>query len=62
MRDAVEGLSGADRIVTAITVAVGEIRSDPMGQLMFTTMRGVRERTWLTESPMSPGSRLTSTA
>jgi AcrR family transcriptional regulator len=52
VRDAVEGLSGADRIVTAITVAVGEIRSDPMGQLMFTTMRGVRERTWLTESPM----------
>ena len=52
VRRAVDGLAGAERIVTAITVALGEIRSDPLGQLMFTTMRGATERAWLTESPI----------
>ncbi|MGZ6777918.1 MAG: TetR/AcrR family transcriptional regulator [Mycobacterium sp.] len=52
VRRAVDSLSGADRIVTAITVALEEIRSDPLGQLMFTTMRGATERAWLTESPI----------
>lgn len=52
VRHAVDGMRGADRIVTAITVALGEIRSDPLGQLMFTTMRGAAERAWLTESPI----------
>jgi len=52
VRLAVDGLSGAQRIVTAITVALGEIRSDPLGQLMFSTIRGGQDRTWLTESPI----------
>lgn len=52
VRRAVNSLSGADRIVAAITVALQEIRSDPLGQLMFTTMRGTTERAWLTESPI----------
>jgi hypothetical protein len=45
-------LTGAQRIVTAITVALEEIRSDPLGQLMFSAIRGAEERTWLTESPI----------
>jgi AcrR family transcriptional regulator len=52
VRLAVDGLNGAQRIVTAITVALGEIRSDPLGQLMFSTIRGGQDRTWLTESPI----------
>ncbi len=52
VRRAVDGQSGAQRIVTAITVALDEIRSDPLGQLMFSTMRGAEERAWLTESPI----------
>jgi AcrR family transcriptional regulator len=52
VRLAVDGLSAAHRIVTAITVALEEIRSDPLGQLMFSAIRGEQERTWLTESPI----------
>ncbi len=52
VRRAVDSLTGADRVVTAITVALDEIRSDPLGQLMFTTMRGAADRAWLTESPI----------
>lgn len=52
VRAAVDGQSGAERIVTAIGVALDEIRADPMGQLMFSALRGSEERTWLTESPI----------
>jgi AcrR family transcriptional regulator len=52
VRKAVDGLGGAQRIVTAITVALEEIRSDPLGQLMFRAIRGTAERAWLTESPI----------
>jgi AcrR family transcriptional regulator len=52
VRRAVDGLSGSERIVTAIGVALREIRSDPLGQLMFSTIRGGQDRTWLTESPI----------
>ena len=52
VRTAVDGLSGSQRIVTAITVALEEIRSDPLGQLMFGAIRGGEERAWLTESPI----------
>ena len=38
--------------MTAITVALGRIRSDPLGQLMINSIRGAQEMTWLTESPM----------
>lgn len=51
VRRAVDGLEGAERIVTAISVALDEIRSDPLGQLMFSAIRGAEERAWLTESP-----------
>ncbi len=52
VRRAVDGRSGADRIVSAIGVALEEIRSDPLGQLMFSAIRGAEERAWLTESPI----------
>jgi AcrR family transcriptional regulator len=52
VRLAVDGLTGAERIVTAITVALREIRSDPLGHLVFGAIRGAEERTWITESPI----------
>jgi AcrR family transcriptional regulator len=52
VRRAVDGLGGAERIVTAITVALAEIRSDPLRQLMIKSIRNAEERTWLTESPI----------
>jgi AcrR family transcriptional regulator len=52
VRRAVDGLTGAERIVTAISVALSEIRSDPLGQLVFSAIRGAEERTWITESPV----------
>jgi len=52
VRSAVDGLTGSERIVTAITVALREIRSDPLRQSMFSAIRGAEERAWLTESPI----------
>ena len=43
VRLAVDDLSGSERIVTAITVALKEIRSDPLGQLMINSIRGAQE-------------------
>jgi AcrR family transcriptional regulator len=51
VRRAVDGQSGADRVVTAITVAVAEIRADPAAQLFLDSVRGARGTTWLTASP-----------
>jgi len=52
VRLAIDGLSGSERIVTAILVALGRIRSDPLGQLMLTSIQGAQAMTWLTESPV----------
>jgi AcrR family transcriptional regulator len=52
VRSAVDKLSGPERIVTAITLALKLIRSDPLAQLMTTSIRGVGEMAWLTASPM----------
>lgn len=54
VRRAVENLSGTERIVTAITVALAEIRSDPLGQLMLKSIRA-QEMTWLKDSPVVAG-------
>jgi AcrR family transcriptional regulator len=35
VRRAVVGMTGSDRVVTAVAVALEEIRSDPLGQLMI---------------------------
>jgi hypothetical protein len=37
VRRAVEGLSGPERVVTAITVALEQIRSNPIRRLMLTS-------------------------
>jgi hypothetical protein len=49
--DAAVVLSGQERLVTAITVALRLIRSDPLGQLMINSTRGAGEMAWLTASP-----------
>lgn len=51
VRQRVEGRSGPDRALTAIEVAVAQIRSDPAGQLFVESARGARGTTWLTTSP-----------
>lgn len=51
VRVSVEGLGGAERVVTAIEVAVAQIRTDPAGHLFVESLRGARDGTWLTESP-----------
>lgn len=52
VRAAVDGRSGAERIATAITVALHLIRSDPLGQLVLNSIRGAQGMAWLTESPI----------
>lgn len=52
VRRAVDGLTGSERIVTAIGVALKEIRSDPLGEVTFGAMRVGEDRTWITESPV----------
>jgi AcrR family transcriptional regulator len=51
VRASVEGRTGPERVLTAIEVAVAEIRSDPAGQLFLDSARGGRGWNWLTASP-----------
>ena len=51
VRRSVEGQARAERVLTAVSVAVAEIRSDPAGQLFIDSVRGARGTTWLTASP-----------
>jgi hypothetical protein len=44
-------LQGPERAFTAITLALKLIRSDPMGQLMFSSIRA-NDVAWLTGSPL----------
>jgi AcrR family transcriptional regulator len=50
VRRAVDGMSGSDRIVTAITVALEQIRSDPLGQLMISRSTVIEQ----SDLPASP--------
>ena len=50
VRASVEGRAGSDRILTAIEVAVAEIRVDPAGQLFLDSARDGGWN-WLTASP-----------
>ncbi|MEZ0363927.1 TetR/AcrR family transcriptional regulator [Mycobacterium sp. pUA109] len=54
VRREVENLSGPDRVVTAITTALAEIRSHPLGQLMFNSIRA-QEMAWLKGSAIVAG-------
>jgi len=51
VRAAVDHLTGPERIVTAILVALKEIRTDPLGRLMVTSIKA-QELMWLTDSPV----------
>ncbi|MCV7076635.1 TetR/AcrR family transcriptional regulator [Mycobacterium szulgai] len=51
VRTAVENMSGPERVVTAITLALKLIRADPLGPLMFSAARA-NDVTWLTGSPL----------
>ncbi len=53
VRSAVDGLSGPDRIVAAVTVALERIRADPLGQALITSMRAAAEMAWIVESPLT---------
>ncbi len=48
VRHAVHGTSGAQRVITAIEVAVAQIRDDPAGRLFLESAQ--RSSTWITES------------
>jgi AcrR family transcriptional regulator len=50
VRNSVEGRRGPDRVLTAIEVAVAEIRADAAGQLFLESARS-GGWTWLTASP-----------
>jgi AcrR family transcriptional regulator len=54
VRKSVENLHGSERIVTAITLALKLIRSDPLGQLMFSSIRA-NDVAWFTGSPLLAG-------
>ncbi|MDG5483726.1 TetR/AcrR family transcriptional regulator [Mycolicibacterium gadium] len=51
VRDASDHLTGSERIVTAISVALREIRSDPLGRLMMSTVKAQEIRLF-TDSPV----------
>jgi AcrR family transcriptional regulator len=55
VRAAVAGQTGAERVLTAVEVAVAAIRSDPAGPLFVESAQGARGSTWLTESPAVVG-------
>jgi AcrR family transcriptional regulator len=52
VRASVEGRSGPERVLTAIEVAVAEIRAHPMGRLFLDSARAGSGWTWLTASPV----------
>ena len=52
VRSAVDGLTGPERVLTAVTVALERIRADPLGQALSTAMRGAADLAWITESPL----------
>lgn len=52
VRSAVGNLTGPDRVVTAITLALRRIRSDPVSRLMIGSVRGADAMTALTASPL----------
>jgi len=51
VRSSVEGHAGPERVLTAIEVAVTEIRADPMGELFLDSARS-GGWTWLAGSPV----------
>lgn len=55
VRLAVEDLSGPERVVTAITLALKQVRSDPLAQVLINSIQSVGDMAWLTASPLVVG-------
>lgn len=51
VRDAIKGLSGPDRVVTATAIALQRVRSDPLAQIMR-SMHDAARSEWLPASPI----------
>ncbi len=51
VRDAIDGLNGPERVVTATAVALQRMRSDPLAQVMR-SLQNAADGEWLTTSPM----------
>ena len=52
VRQTIEGLTGPDRVVTAIDVALQNIRAQPLGELMMRAIIPDNDREWVTASPL----------
>lgn len=52
VRTAVQGLSGPERTVTAVEVALDRIRADPLGQALLRPMHGASGVQWIGRSAM----------
>jgi len=50
VRQAIDGLAGPDRVVTAIEVALENIRAQPLGELMMGAISPDNDRGWVTAS------------
>ena len=53
--ETVEDLAGPQRVVTAIAVALELIRSDPLGQLLLSSIKGPQGTAWIAASPIVAG-------
>jgi AcrR family transcriptional regulator len=51
VREAIAGLTGSERIVTATTIALQRLRADPLAQIMR-SMATLPGDEWLSDSPM----------
>lgn len=52
VRRSVDGISGPERAMTAVTVALEQIRADPLSRELFQTPHGAAEMTWIIDSPL----------
>jgi AcrR family transcriptional regulator len=51
VRTAIDGMTGRQRIETAVVVALERIRSDPLSRLMGDSIRSARDEQWINDSP-----------
>lgn len=51
VREAIKDLEGSERIATAMVVALGQIRAEPLGELMMGRVAPGHGGSWLTDSP-----------
>jgi AcrR family transcriptional regulator len=52
VRASIDGLTGAERIVTAVAVALERMRSEPLAQLMRDPTHAARHDQWVSTSPV----------